>query len=112
MRETREVSFIMCLHAVTSLWILIIFSTLYPFVFSPLQVDCDYEEISSTLYHPDYSLVFPAFAEHDDSVYALAQLPSSPSDEINYSSITFTTTHHSDRTSDGQETCDYTTVRP
>uniref|UniRef100_A0A9J8CUJ1 Si:ch211-114l13.12 n=1 Tax=Cyprinus carpio carpio TaxID=630221 RepID=A0A9J8CUJ1_CYPCA len=76
------------------------------------EVDCDYEDISSTLYHPDYSLVFPAFAEHDDSVYALAQLPSSPSDEINYSSIRFTTTHHSDRTSDGQETCDYTTVRP
>ncbi|XP_018944386.2 CMRF35-like molecule 8 isoform X2 [Cyprinus carpio] len=76
------------------------------------EADCDYEEISSTLYHPDYSLVFPAFAEHDDSVYALAQLPSSPSDEINYSSITFTTTHHSVRTSDGQETCDYTTVRP
>ncbi|XP_016344514.1 CMRF35-like molecule 8 [Sinocyclocheilus anshuiensis] len=76
------------------------------------EADCDYEDISSTLDHPDYSLVLPAFAEHDASVYALAQLPSSPSDDLNYSSIKFTAAHHSDRTSDGQETCDYTTVRP
>ncbi len=71
----------------------------------------DYEDIS-TLDHPDYSLVLPGFAEHDTSVYALAQLPSSPSDDLNYSSIRFTATHLSDKTSDGQETCDYTAVRP
>ncbi|XP_016113230.1 polymeric immunoglobulin receptor-like [Sinocyclocheilus grahami] len=76
------------------------------------EADCDYEDISSTLDHPDYSLVLPAFAEHEASVYALAQLPSSPSDDLNYSSIKFTAAHHSDGTSDGQETCDYTTVRP
>ncbi|XP_016112663.1 polymeric immunoglobulin receptor-like [Sinocyclocheilus grahami] len=72
----------------------------------------DYEDMSSSLDHPDYSLVLPAFAKHDASVYALAQLPSSPSDILTYSSIKFTAAHHSDRTSDGQETCDYTTVRP
>ncbi|XP_016418138.1 CMRF35-like molecule 1 [Sinocyclocheilus rhinocerous] len=72
----------------------------------------DYEDISSSLDHPDYSLILPAFAKHDASVYALAQLPSSPSDILTYSSIKFTAAHHSDRTSDGQETCDYTTVRP
>ncbi|XP_059407686.1 CMRF35-like molecule 8 [Carassius carassius] len=76
------------------------------------ETECVYEDISNTLDHPDYSLVLPAFAEHDDSVYALAQLPSSPSVEINYSSVRFTAAHHSDRTSDGQETCVYTTVRP
>ncbi|KAF4118098.1 hypothetical protein G5714_000149 [Onychostoma macrolepis] len=76
------------------------------------QTDCDYEDISSTLDHPDYSLVLPGFTENDASVYALAQLPSSPSDNLNYSSIKFTATHLSDRTSDGQETCDYATVRP
>uniref|UniRef100_A0A8C2KC90 Immunoglobulin domain-containing protein n=1 Tax=Cyprinus carpio TaxID=7962 RepID=A0A8C2KC90_CYPCA len=69
----------------------------------------DYGDIISTLDHPDYSLVLPAFAKHDASVYALAQLPSSPSD-ILYSSIKFTAAHHSDRASDGQETCDYATV--
>ncbi|XP_052472073.1 CMRF35-like molecule 9 isoform X10 [Carassius gibelio] len=76
------------------------------------EADCVYEDICSTLDHPDYSLVLPACAEHDDSVYALATLPSSPSVEINYSSIRFTAAHHSDRTSDGLETCVYTTVRP
>uniref|UniRef100_A0A9J7XTF3 Immunoglobulin domain-containing protein n=1 Tax=Cyprinus carpio carpio TaxID=630221 RepID=A0A9J7XTF3_CYPCA len=69
----------------------------------------DYGDIISTLDPPDYSLVLPAFAKHDASVYALAQLPSSPSD-ILYSSIKFTAAHHSDRASDGQETCDYATV--
>ncbi|XP_016304282.1 polymeric immunoglobulin receptor-like [Sinocyclocheilus anshuiensis] len=72
----------------------------------------DYEDVSSSLDHPDYSLVLPAFAKHDASVYALAQLPSSPSDNLTYSSIKFTAAHHSDRTSDGQETCGYATVRP
>ncbi|XP_048051506.1 CMRF35-like molecule 8 [Megalobrama amblycephala] len=71
-----------------------------------------YENISDTLDHAVYSSVLPVFDEHDASVYALAQLPSSPSDNLTYSSIIFSAAHHSDRTSDGQETCDYTTVRP
>ncbi|XP_048054305.1 uncharacterized protein LOC125273079 [Megalobrama amblycephala] len=74
----------------------------------------DYEDISDTLDHPVYSSVLPVFDEHDASVLLtpLAQLPSSPSDNLTYSSIRFSATHHSDRTSDGQETCDHTTVRP
>ncbi|RXN34760.1 polymeric immunoglobulin receptor-like protein [Labeo rohita] len=72
----------------------------------------DYENIGNTLDHPDYSVVLPAFAEHDASVYALAQLPNIPSDDLNYSSIKFTATPHSDKTSDGQMSCDYATVRP
>ncbi|XP_048050939.1 uncharacterized protein LOC125271043 [Megalobrama amblycephala] len=72
----------------------------------------DYENISDTLDHLVYSSVLPVFDEHDASVYTLAQLPSSPSDNLTYSSIIFSATHHSDRTSDGQETCDYATVRP
>ncbi|XP_056128063.1 polymeric immunoglobulin receptor-like [Rhinichthys klamathensis goyatoka] len=71
----------------------------------------DYDEIGNTLDHPDYSLVFPVIAEHDTSVYALAQLPSSPSDNLTYSTIEFSS-HHSDRTSDGQDTSDYAAVRP
>ncbi|RXN36969.1 polymeric immunoglobulin receptor-like protein [Labeo rohita] len=72
----------------------------------------DYENIGNTLDHPDYSVVLPAFAEHDTSVYALAQLPNIPSDDLNYSSIKFTATPHSDKTSDGQMPCDCATVRP
>ncbi|KAK7161038.1 hypothetical protein R3I94_003878 [Phoxinus phoxinus] len=71
----------------------------------------DYDEIGNTLDHPDYSSVFPVFDEHNTSVYALAQLPSIPSDELNYSTVKFSS-HLSDRTSDGQDTCDYATVRP
>ncbi|XP_051742591.1 CMRF35-like molecule 5 isoform X1 [Ctenopharyngodon idella] len=70
----------------------------------------DYENISNTLDNPVYSSVLPVFDEHNTSVYALAQLPSSPSDNLTYSSIKFSATPHSDRTSDGQDTC--TTVRP
>ncbi|XP_043102427.1 CMRF35-like molecule 8 isoform X4 [Puntigrus tetrazona] len=76
------------------------------------HTDCDYEDISSTLDHPDYSTVLLAFTEHDAPVYALAQLPSSPSDDLNYSSIRFPASRLSDRTSDEQETCHYSTVRP
>ncbi|XP_067296715.1 polymeric immunoglobulin receptor isoform X3 [Pseudorasbora parva] len=72
----------------------------------------DYEEILNTLDHPDYSLVFPVLYEHDASVYALAQLPSSPSDDLNYSTVKFSATLHSNRTSDGPETCEYATVMP
>ncbi|XP_077054374.1 uncharacterized protein LOC143706387 isoform X2 [Siphateles boraxobius] len=71
----------------------------------------DYDEISNTLDHPDYSLVFPVFDEHDTSVYALAQLPSSPSDNLNYSTVRFSS-HLSDRTSDGQDTYVYATAGP
>ncbi|XP_067261116.1 CMRF35-like molecule 1 [Chanodichthys erythropterus] len=78
----------------------------------PIRDVSDYEDISDTLDHPVYSSVLPVFDEHDASVYALAQLPSSPSDNLTYSSIIFSAAHHSDRTSDGQETCDYTTVTP
>ncbi|KAG1955790.1 CMRF35-like molecule 8 [Pimephales promelas] len=63
----------------------------------------DYDDIGNTLDHPDYSLVTP--------VYALAQLPSSPSDNLTYSTIEFSS-HLSDRTSDGQDTSDYAVVRP
>ncbi|XP_059411044.1 CMRF35-like molecule 5 [Carassius carassius] len=69
----------------------------------------DYGDIISTIDHPDYSLVLPAFAKSDASVYALAQLPSIPSD-ILYSSIKFTAAHPSDRASDGQETCNYASI--
>ncbi|KAK2909464.1 hypothetical protein Q8A67_005301 [Cirrhinus molitorella] len=72
----------------------------------------DYEDINSILDHPDYSVVLPAIAEHDASVYALVQLPSIPSDNLTYSSIKFSATQYSDKTSEGQETCDYATVRP
>ncbi|CAM4452729.1 unnamed protein product [Leuciscus chuanchicus] len=75
------------------------------------HADSDYDEIGNTLDHPDYSLVFPVFDKHNTSVYALAQLPSSPSDNLNYSTVKFTATHLSDRT-DGQDTSDYATVRP
>ncbi|XP_048054307.1 CMRF35-like molecule 8 [Megalobrama amblycephala] len=44
----------------------------------------DYENISDTLDHAVYSSVLPVFDEHNASVYALAQLPSSPSDNLNY----------------------------
>ncbi|XP_026109863.1 CMRF35-like molecule 5 [Carassius auratus] len=70
-------------------------------------------EATHTVYdygdYPDYSLALPAFAKSDASVYALAQLPSIPSD-ILYSSIKFTAAHHSDRASGGQETCDYASI--
>ncbi|XP_056310848.1 CMRF35-like molecule 8 [Danio aesculapii] len=70
----------------------------------------DYEEISSSLNNPIYSSVSPAFSQQDASVYALAQLPSSPSDHLNYSTVRFSASHHSDRTSGGLDTCDYSTV--
>ncbi|XP_073764466.1 uncharacterized protein si:ch211-114l13.12 isoform X2 [Danio rerio] len=70
----------------------------------------DYEEISSSLNNPIYSSVSPAFSKQDVSVYAVAQLPSSPSDHLNYSTVRFSASHLSDRTSGGLDTCDYATV--
>ncbi|XP_051742189.1 CMRF35-like molecule 8 isoform X2 [Ctenopharyngodon idella] len=54
----------------------------------------DYENISYTLDNPVYSSVLPVFDEHNAAVYALAQLPSSPSDNLTYSSIKFSATPH------------------
>ncbi|XP_073699352.1 uncharacterized protein [Garra rufa] len=72
----------------------------------------DYEDIRNIPDQPDYSVVLPAFAERDASVYALAQIPSISSVDLTYSSIKFSAGHHSNKTSDGQETCDYASVKP
>lgn len=87
----------------------LLFSLLF---FQATHTVSDYDDVSNMFDDPAYSSVLPVFDGRDVPVYALAQLPSGPSDDLNYSAIKFSATHHSDRASDGEETCDYTTVRP